>query len=62
MAWMIEVDGFAMDRRRAPREIQVIAFEQGLITLHLGRPERWLGGEERRAEGRFVLQPDFPVL
>ena len=31
MAWMIEVDGFAMDVRRAPREIQVIAFEQGLI-------------------------------
>ncbi len=31
MAWMIEVNGFTMDMRRAPREIQVIAFEQGLI-------------------------------
>ncbi len=31
MGWMVEVDGFAMDVRRAPKEIQQIAFEKGLI-------------------------------
>lgn len=31
MLWMLEVDGFMMDVRRAPREIQEIAFEKGLI-------------------------------
>ena len=31
MIWMKEVDGFIMDIRRCTREIQVIAFEKGLI-------------------------------
>ena len=31
MIWMKEVDGFIMDIRRCPREIQGIAFEKGLI-------------------------------
>jgi hypothetical protein len=31
MAWMISVNGFIMDIRAAPRELQVEAFERGLI-------------------------------
>ena len=31
LAWMMEVNGFLMDVRHAPREVQEIAFEQGLI-------------------------------
>jgi hypothetical protein len=30
-AWMLEVNGFLMDIRHAPRELQEIAFEKGLI-------------------------------
>jgi len=29
--WMLEVNGFIMDVRRAPREVQELAFEKGLI-------------------------------
>lgn len=31
MAWMITVNGFAVDTRTQPREIQEIAYEKGLI-------------------------------
>lgn len=31
LIWMMEVDGFIVDLRSAPREVQEIAFEQGLI-------------------------------
>ena len=31
MVWMLEVNGFMMDARIAPREIQQVAFERGLI-------------------------------
>lgn len=31
MIWMVEVNGFPMDVRHAPREVQEIAFEKGLI-------------------------------
>ena len=31
LVWMLEVNGFMMDVRHAPREIQEIAFEKGLI-------------------------------
>jgi hypothetical protein len=31
MAWMISVNGFIVDARHIPREIQEIAFEKGLI-------------------------------
>jgi hypothetical protein len=31
MVWMVEVDGFIMDLRSAPRELQVEAYEQGSI-------------------------------
>lgn len=31
LVWMLEVNGFMMDIRHAPREIQKVAFERGLI-------------------------------
>jgi len=31
MVWMAEVDGFLVDLRNMPREVQEIAFEQGII-------------------------------
>ena len=31
MVWMLEVNGFLMDIRNAPREAQEVAFEKGLI-------------------------------
>lgn len=31
LVWMIEVDGFTLDARWLPRELQEIAFEKGLI-------------------------------
>jgi hypothetical protein len=31
VVWMLEVNGFLMDIRSAPREVQVVAFERGLI-------------------------------
>jgi hypothetical protein len=31
LAWMIQVNGFAIDARNAPREIQEEAFRKGLI-------------------------------
>jgi hypothetical protein len=31
MAWYITVNGFIMDARSAPREIQEVAFAKGLI-------------------------------
>jgi hypothetical protein len=31
LVWLITVDGFIMDARYAPREIQEIAYQKGLI-------------------------------
>jgi hypothetical protein len=31
MIWMVEVNGFIMDIRSAPRELQVMAYEKGMI-------------------------------
>jgi hypothetical protein len=31
MVWMLQVNGFMMDVRHAPREVQEIAFNKGLI-------------------------------
>ncbi len=31
LAWIVEMDGFPMDIRQAPRNMQIEAFEQGLI-------------------------------
>ena len=39
LAWMIEVNGFLMDVRTAPREIQEAAFAQGVIPYIPGAEE-----------------------
>ena len=31
LVWMIEIDGFIIDMRHAPREMQIAAYENGLI-------------------------------
>ena len=31
MVWMLEVNGFIVDIRNAPRELQEVAFQKGLI-------------------------------
>jgi hypothetical protein len=31
MVWMLQVNGFVVDVRRAPRDVQEIAFNKGLI-------------------------------
>ncbi len=31
LVWMLEVNGFLMDIRKAPRKVQVVAYEKGLI-------------------------------
>jgi hypothetical protein len=40
LVWMVEVNGFLMDARYAPREIQVAAYEKGLIPwIPADRPQ-----------------------
>ena len=40
MAWMIQVNGFIMDLRKAPRELQEAAFDKGLIPyIPADRPQ-----------------------
>jgi len=40
LVWMLEVNGFLMDIRMAPREAQVAAYERGLIPyIPADRPE-----------------------
>ena len=39
MAWMISVDGFIIDARSAPREIQEVAYAQGFIPYLPGNGE-----------------------
>jgi hypothetical protein len=31
MVWMLQVNGFLMDIRQAPRKVQEVAFQKGLI-------------------------------
>ncbi len=33
LVWMLEIDGFIVDMRTAPRELQVTAYDQGLIPF-----------------------------
>jgi hypothetical protein len=41
LVWMLEVNGFLMDIRAAPREAQVVAYEKGLIPyIPADRPEK----------------------
>lgn len=46
MVWMISVNGIILDARRAPLEIQIEAFQRGLIPYVPGRPERSAGSGE----------------
>ncbi|MEE8305138.1 MAG: DUF6398 domain-containing protein [Candidatus Tectomicrobia bacterium] len=39
MVWMIMVDGMAVDARQAPREVQELAYEQGIIPYIPGDPD-----------------------
>lgn len=40
MAWMITVNGFVIDARSAPPEIQALAYRRGLIPYIPGQPKR----------------------
>jgi hypothetical protein len=40
MVWLLEVNGFTIDVRHAPREVQEIAFKKGLIPyIPADRPQ-----------------------
>ena len=40
LVWMIEIDGFIIDMRHAPREMQIAAYENGLIPyVPSGQPD-----------------------
>ncbi len=45
IAWMISVNGYMLDARHVPREIQEIAFAKGLIPYIPGESK---DGEESR--------------
>jgi hypothetical protein len=45
MVWMLEVNGFLMDIRNAPRELQEVAFERGLIP-YIPADRAEAGGKE----------------
>jgi hypothetical protein len=48
LAWMLEVNGFLMDIRMAPREAQVAAYERGLIPyIPADRPKMVRNGGQR---------------
>jgi hypothetical protein len=51
LVWMAEVNGILVDLREMPREVQVIAYEMGLIP-YVPADERWAkglrGGSERQ--------------
>ena len=47
MVWMLQVNGFMVDVRHAPREVQEIAFKKGLIPyIPADRQEGMSDGEE----------------
>ncbi|HUT61276.1 MAG TPA: DUF6398 domain-containing protein [Phycisphaerae bacterium] len=48
LVWMLEVNGFLMDIRMAPREAQVAAYERGLIPyIPADRPKTVRNSEQR---------------
>ena len=52
LVWMLEVNGFIVDIRSAPREIQEIALEKGLIPYIPGEKNKTAGeSTEERVEG-----------
>ncbi len=55
LAWMIVVDGFMIDARVAPREIQEVAFGKGLIPF---MPEPLAGAAPDSAQDEMVPGED----
>ena len=51
LVWMLEVNGFIMDIRSAPRELQEIALEKGLIPYIPGEQNEAENSAEERTEG-----------
>jgi hypothetical protein len=49
--WMVEMDGFPMDIRDAPREMQIEAYEQGLIPYL--PPSPWDEGDDFEEEDEW---------
>ena len=46
LVWMLEVNGFVIDIRHAPREAQVVAYQKGLIPwipADRPKPPPWQG-------------------
>jgi len=50
LAWMIEVNGFVIDARMAPSEIQKIAYEKGLIPFIPADVESSSGGHDEEPD------------
>ena len=51
LVWMLEVNGFIVDVRSAPREVQEIALEKGLIPYIPGEQNEAENSAEARTEG-----------
>jgi len=60
LAWLIKVDGYLMDARTAPREVQEAAAAEGVIPFVPGRSERAAPEENAPPqEEPTILRPDF---
>lgn len=63
MAWLIEFDGFVLDARKLPRDLQQVLFQKGLIPyVHAAAdgpadPESGVPASGQRAD-RVDLKPD----
>jgi len=56
LVWMVEINGFPIDIRNAPREMQIEAFEQGLIPYL--PPLSWDDGDDFEEEDEAdLIQP-----
>ena len=53
--WMLEVDGFVMDMRDAPRELQEAAYDQGLIPYIPGDLDEEQGWLDEPDEGPTII-------
>jgi hypothetical protein len=56
LVWMAEVNGYLVDLRHMPREVQEIAFEKGMIPyIPADRPPRPVAKHPARSGGRIFL-------
>ena len=55
LVWMVEIDGFILDLRHAPRNIQQAAFEQGLIPFVPDDPQQT--GDAEDVKPRLKIAP-----